>query len=53
MAHYKISNRGSQILIFLSVGIWLESIDAMASEQDVQDLQQKNRPTKLKIQQYI
>jgi len=39
-AHYKISNRGSHIH------------DA-SSEQDVQDLWKKNRPTTLKIQQYI
>ncbi len=41
MAHYKISNRVSHLLIFYLLVF------------DVQDLQQKYRPTTLKIQQYI
>ncbi len=52
MAHYKISNRVSHLLIFLSVGIWLNPW-CHVSKQDVQDLQQKYRPTTSKIQQYI
>ncbi len=45
MAHYKISNRVSHLLIFYP---WCH-----VSKQDVQDLQQKYRPTTSKIQQYI
>ncbi len=52
MAHYKISNRVSHLLIFLSVGIWYNPW-CHVSKQDVQDLQQKYRPTTSKIQQYI
>ncbi len=52
MAQYKISNRVSHLLIFLSVGIWSNPW-CHVSKQDVQDLQQKYRPTTSKIQQYI
>ncbi len=52
MAHYKISNRFSHLLIFLSVGIWYTPWWHV-SKQDVQDLQQKYRPTTSKILQYI
>ncbi len=45
MTHYKISNRVSHLLIFYP---WCH-----VSKQDVQDLQQKYRPTTSKIQQYI
>ncbi len=50
MAHYKISNRISHLLIF-----YLLVFDRIhdVSKQDVQDLQQKYRPTKSKIKQYI
>ncbi len=51
-AHYKICNRVNHLLIFLSVGIWY-NLWCHASKQDVQDLQQKYRPTTSKIQQYI
>ncbi len=44
MAHYNISNRVSQLWIFLSVGIWSNPW-CHVSKQDVQDLQQKYRPT--------
>ncbi len=47
MDHYKISNRGSQVFIFCLL-IFDGIHDAMlASEQDVLDLWQKYRPTKL------
>ncbi len=52
MAHYKISNRFSHLLIFLSVSIWYTPWWHV-SKQDVQDLQQKYRPTTSKILQYI
>ncbi len=52
MAHYKISNRFSHLLIFLSVGIWYNPW-CHVFKQYVQDLQQKYRPTTSKIQQYI
>ncbi len=49
MAHYKISNRVSHLLIF-----YLLVLDKIhVSKQDVQDLQQKYRPTTSKIQLYI
>ncbi len=51
MAHYKNSNRASH-LSFLSVGIFIESM-MPCIQKDVQDLQQKYRPTTLKIQQNI
>ncbi len=50
MAHNKISNRVSHF-DFLSVGIW-KNPWCHVSKQDVQDLQQKYRPTTSKIQQY-
>ncbi len=50
MAHYKISTRVSHFFFFLSVGIW-ENPWYHVSKQDVQDLQQKYRPTTSKIQQ--
>ncbi len=48
MAHYKIPNRGSQILIFYLL-VFDRIHDAMhVSKQDVQDLQQKKQAHNIK-----
>jgi len=50
MAHDKISSRGCQVLFFIC---WYLNPWCHVSEQDVQELWQKIRPTVLKIQQSI
>ncbi len=52
MAHYKISNRVSHLLIFYLL-VFDRIHDAMCLNKMSRDLQQKYRPTTLKIQQYI
>ncbi len=51
-AHYKISNRGSQILIFYLL-VFDRIRDAMHLNKMFRTSGRKNRPTTLKIQQYI
>ncbi len=52
MAHYKISN--SQVTFrFFICWYLIESVMPCGLKQDVQDLEQKYRPTTLKLQQYI
>ncbi len=45
MAHYKISNRASHLLIFYLLVFDRIHVKCHASKQDIQDLQQKYRPT--------